>query len=694
MQSITCNAALAAAVLVGGASADAVGSNPLGEVVSLMHELSTKVTADGEAEEKAYKEYFEWCDDVSKNKNNEITTAKASKGKLEASIQELTANIEAAESKIGSLAGEISTDSADLKAATYIREKEAADYASSEKEVSDMVDTLGRAVTILEREMQKNPAALAQVTDSGLSGVLQAMNTLLDAASFPISDKQKLVAMVQSQQSSEDEDAELGAPAAATYKTHSSGIFDVLEDMKEKAESQLAELRKAENTNSHNFKMLKQSLEDGLAADNKDMTQQKGSKAAAEEEKGVAEGDLSVTNEELKSSNDALSEANSHCMTVAADHEATVNARNNELKVIAKAVEILQESTGGAVGQTYSFIQLETRADLARSEVLVLVKKLARQYHSSALAQLASRVSVVMKYGSGSSDPFGKIKGLIQDMITKLENEASNEATEKAYCDEELAKTEAKKQELNSEIEALTTKIDRAAAKSASLKKQVAELNAELATLSEEQKSRENWRQDENSAYTQAKADLEQGLGGVRKALNLLREYYGGAAALVQQPAAPEQHEASAGAGQSIIGILEVVESDFADNLSKVESEEAGAVSTYEANTQENKILTAEKSQDVKYKTAEFTTLDKAISEHASDRVTSNTELSAVMEYYGQLKGRCIAKPETYEERSGRRNAEIAGLKEALSILENEAALVQRSGSKRHSRHMRGALQL
>jgi len=159
-----------------------------------------------------------------------------------------------------------------------------------------------------------------------------------------------------------------------------------------------------------------------------------------------------VTNEELKSSNDALSEANSHCMTVAADHEATVNARNNELKVIAKAVEILQESTGGAVGQTYSVIQLETRADLARSEVLVLVKKLARQYHSSALAQLASRVSVVMKYGSGSSDPFGKIKGLIQDMITKLENEASNEATEKAYCDEELAKTEAKKQELNSEI--------------------------------------------------------------------------------------------------------------------------------------------------------------------------------------------------------------------------------------------------
>jgi len=54
------------------------------------------------------------------------------------------------------------------------------------------------------------------------------------------------------------------------------------------------------------------------------------------------------------------------------------------------------------------------------------------------------------------------------------------------------------------------------------------------------------------------------------------------------------------------------------------------------------------------------------------------------MEYYGQIKERCIAKPETYEDRKGRREAEIKGLKDALSILENEAAFLQRK------RHMRG----
>merc|ERR1719265_501399 len=156
--------------------------------------------------------------------------------------------------------------------------------------------------------------------------------------------------------------------------------------------------------------------------------------------------------------------------------------------------------------------------------------------------------------------------------------------------------------------------------------------------------------------------------------------------ALMQQPAKPAKFEKAEGAGGSIIDILEVCESDFATNLAKEETEEADSAANYEKTTQENKVETATKQQDVKYKTQEFTALDKEITELSGDKETASSELDAVLEYYAKIKERCIAKPETYEERKAKREAEIAGLKEALSILENETAFMQRGrkGSKRH----------
>jgi hypothetical protein len=278
--------------------------------------------------------------------------------------------------------------------------------------------------------MQKNPAALAQMDTSDLTSVVQSLGAIVDAAGFAAADKQRLMALVQSQ----DDDEELGAPGVAAYKTHSTGILDTLADMNEKAESKLAELRKAEKTAQHNFDMLKQSLVDQLAQDNSDMAATKASKAADQESKAGAEGDLDVTTSDLKNSQHVLATTQRTCMQVANDHDSTVRSRNEELKAIADATKILQETTSGAEGQTYSLLQLSlgmsTRVDLARGEVVTLVKKLARQHHSAALAQLASRIAAVVRYGEASGDdPFVKVKSLINEMITKLQNEADAEAT-------------------------------------------------------------------------------------------------------------------------------------------------------------------------------------------------------------------------------------------------------------------------
>merc|ERR1740121_876249 len=146
----------------------------------------------------------------------------------------------------------------------------------------------------------------------------------------------------------------------------------------------------------------------------------------------------------------------------------------------------------------------------------------------------------------------------------------------------------------------------------------------------------------------------------------------------MHQPPAPELYAKATDAGSSIVGILQVVESDFATNLAKEETEEEDAAAEYDKTTQENKVTQTLKNQDVKYKSQEFVGLDKRIAELSGDRDSTDAELSAVLDYYSKIKDRCIAKPETYEERQRRRSAEIKGLKEALSILNDETAFVQR----------------
>jgi len=686
------------------ASSLKTGTNPLGKVFELLKAEADKISADGEVAAKAYQEYFEWCDDVSKNTQNEIKSATALREKLESKIAKFASDIEVSGSKIEDLAAAISKDEKELKRATEVRGKEASDFAASEAELMDAVDTLGRAVGILEREMSKNSAAFTQIDTNNMAMLMQTLNTVMDAASFAAVDKQKLVALVQTQDNSDDDDDESGAPAAATSKSQSGGIVDVLADMKDKAGGELAELRKAESKSAHSFKMLQQSIEDQTGADAKDLDAEKTGREEAMEGKAINEGDLAVTTKDLAGAQEELAKVKSGCMITAADHEATIAAREEELKVIAEATKTLKETTSGAGGQTYSLLQVSTTArshmELKRKQIVTAIKRIAKQEHSSALAQLASRIGVVMQYSSANNgDVFGKVKGLVVDMITKLEKEAEDEATEKAYCDEEMAKTEAKKSELDDALSKLTTKIDQAAAKSVALKGEVKESQGELAALAKEQAELDQIRSEQHADYVAAKKTLEDGLSGVQAALETLREYYGnGDASLVQddaqsftafmqQPAAPQKHEKSTGAGQSIIGMLEVIESDFSKNLAKEETQESDSQSQYDQTTQANKVGKATKEQDIKYQTQEFKGLDKEITELTSDKDTASDEHAAVMEYYTKIKERCVAKPESYEERTKRRTAEISGLKEALSILDEETAFVQ------HKRHgiIRGA---
>jgi len=670
-------------------------NNPLAAVIGMLGDLKTKVLKDKDSEAAAYQEYKAWCDKVTADQTHNIKVDEGKINKLKAKIDKYFADIEDSGEKIEQLIKAIASASHDAKAAKDIREKQHSDFVVSEKELVEAIDALSRAITIIEREMQKGGAALVQMQDHTVSGMLQALGTITDAAALSSGDRSKLMALVQSQQQVSDD--EFAAPAAAAYSSQSGNILEMLGDMKDKAENQLSDMRQAETKAKYSYNQLQQALKVQKEADEKDLAKEKDNKAEAIGKKADAEKDLKKTQKAYNIEAEQYQETTATCMQTASDYQAAVESRNEELKVIGEATEILESMAGGAAAQTYSFLQerlaatqrLQTSADLAHFEVVSLVRHMAKIHHSAALAQLASRMVAVIKFGAGNGDdPFAKVKGLIIDLIAKLQKQAEKDANNKAYCDEQLAETGQKAGELEEQLKKLTTAIDQSAAESAEIKEDVKELQAELAQLAREQAEMDKIRADEKAAFETAKADLELGIEGVRKALSVLRDYYGNkdesaaAAVFVQdmkQPSPPDlTHKKGGGAAAGIIDILEMTESDFATSLAKEQTEETDSQNDYEKTTAENAVVREAKEQDVKFKTQEFKALDNSVNQLTYDKDSALTEQGAVLEYSSKVKDKCVAKPETYEERKKRRDAEITGLKEALEILKNEAALMQR----------------
>jgi len=650
-------------------------ASPIAKVMQMLSDLQAKILAEGAEAQKVYEEFAEFCEHRSKDLQFEIKTGKTEKAELEATIAKEIATAGSLGEKIDELAAGIAADEGDLKAATAIRTKEHADFSAEEAELVEVIDMLKRAIGILEREMAKGGAAMLQLKNART--VVQAISTLVQATSLSAQDGAKLTALIQNSQQADDDDA--GAPAAAVYEGHSSDIIDTLENLLEKAEQQIADARAKETAAQNNYEMLKQSLEDDIRFANKDMDEAKTSLAASGEAKATAEGDLSVTNKDLAADTAALADLHKDCLGKAQDFEAATKSRTEELKALAEAKKVLAETTSGADTITYgltqvSFLQLNSMEGLVQFEAIRLIRDLARKQSSSSLAQLATRMDMAMH--SGVADPFAKVKGLISDMIAKLEEAAGADATEKAFCDKELAETTAKKDEKTAEIEKLTTKIDQMSAASAKLKEEVAALQKALADLAAAQSEMDKLREEESAVYKKNKADMEEGLQGVKLALKVLSDYY----------SADASHEAAKGAGASIIGLLEVAESDLSKTLAEIIATEEMAASTYTSETKENEIEKVTKEQGVKYKTKESSELDASVAEATSDRSGVEAELEPVLKYLATLKDRCIAKAETYEERKARREAELAGLKEALQILEGQAVLLQ----KQSARSLRG----
>merc|ERR1712190_509573 len=187
-------------------------------------------------------------------------------------------------------------------------------------------------------------------------------------------------------------------------------------------------------------------------------------------------------------------------------------------------------------------------------------------------------------------------------------------------------------------------------------------------------------RQEEKAKNEQTMEDAKQAQTAVAQALTVLKEFYAKAAdataLLQQQPVAPEIFDSPYKGMQAenggVVGMLEVIESDFARLESDTKAAEASAQKEYDTFMTDSKVDKESKTKDIEHKTAKKQDESQALTVKKGDLEGTQKELDAALAYFDKLKPSCVDAGVSYEDRVARRKEEIESLQEALKILNGE----------------------
>jgi len=687
--------------VVSPAPVSGTSSSPVQKVVELLDECHAKVQRDLDAESKALEEYATFCDDEAKDKTYAIDTAARHLQDLAATIADAEASIQNFETEIEELGNVLAEKTSELDSATSDRNSANKVFQTADKEMVKAADQLNGAMQMMkqgqsflqaggkagaQRKLKKAVAAISAVVNAqGLFlGSREKLNTFLQAAKtaaandeeddgddWSLPSEQQLALTQQMEGQTQ--------PAAKAFESQGGGIIKTIEDMADKAESTLKDLRQKEMQDQHSFELVQGGLNDEIAHNNEKLNTAKEGKAMTEQALEDSNEKQGATQRSKAADEEYRGTLKMECQTAARQWEERETSAKGEMAAIAKAKEIL-------VGGVKAFMQVATstlrrgsmsiagvanedekRDEITRAKFGDILKGLAQEHQSFALNQLAM---------AAASDPFVKIRGLVEGMIAKLMKEAQEDATHEAFCQEEMGKSTNSKEIKTISANKHKTRMDQATTTIAELTEASRQLEAEMAEIDKAQAEATKVREEEHEDYVKASTDYRDSAEAVARAIEVLKNYYNGAflqvassTELKSRATQPAFGSAQGDSAHTIISVLEMAQEDFTTLLAETEGAESDAAKAYDTLANENKIARATKKAEVKGKESEVKSLKVQLAHSTEDFESVSQELDAVTAYLAKLAPECESKAMSYGERKSAREAEIEGLKEALGIL-------------------------
>jgi len=639
------------------------------KVIQLMEGMLEQGKKEKHEEQVQFASYKQFCDDTKVEKERSIVDANERIDVLKADISKYIADAARLTKEIAAHDEDISVWQGDEKAATKVREIEKADYDATHKDYSESVSALERAIAVLKKQAHnRKQASFVQV------------EALTKLQLIPADAKRVLNSFLQ--QDPSDEGLAVSAPEAEGYEFQSQGVIDMLEKLLDKFVAERTTLEKEEMNSVHAYKMLMQDLKAQIDQATTDRTSKAETKSKKLQAKADAEGDLKDTTTTRDADQKYLSDLVATCEQKATDFESRQQLRAEEIVAIEKAIEII--SSGAVAGNAEkhlptlvqgasAFVSLRADSEnkASQSRVAQYLRARASELNSRVLGALAQKVE---------DDPFGKVKKMIKDLIVKLMEEANEEADHKGWCDTELSTNEQTRKEKTEAVETLHAEIDQLEASVAKLTEDITELSKAVAELDAAMAKATTLRQEEKATNTETIKDSGEAQTAVAQALTVLKEFYekaGEATALLQQqPESPEifdkPYKGMGAESGGVVGMLEVIQSDFARLESDTKASEATAQKEYDEFMTDSKVDKEKKTTDIEHKTAKKQDEEQALVVKGEDLEGTQKELDAALAYFDKLKPSCVDAGVSYDDRVSRRKEEIESLQEALRILNGE----------------------
>jgi len=660
------------ALAVGAASATAV--TPVQKVIQLLEGMLAKGKEEKHSEQVQYAAYKQFCDDTSVEKTRAIKEANEMIDMLKADIAQYTSDAAQLTKEIAGHDEDISVWTGDSEAATKVRGLEKADYAALHKDYSESVDALQRAIAVLKKQAydRKQSASFAQVA------ALKGLNLIPAAA------KRAIDVFLEQADEPAAEGLAVSAPEAHGYEFQSHGVIEMLEKLLDKFIDERTSAEKQEMNTQHAYDMLMQDLKAQIDQATQDRTEKAEFKAKKLQAKADAEGDLTDTTTTRDADVAYLAELTSTCQQKATDFSSRQQLRLEEIEAVEKAIEILSSASVTGNAEKYLPTLLQSKATALSqlrsksiSPVQARVAEFLRQRASSLNSHVLSALSVRV-----SDDPFSKVKKMIKDLIVRLMEEANEEAEHKGWCDTELATNEQTRKEKTASVETLHAEIDELEASISKLTEDITDLTKAVADLDAAMAKATTMRQEEKATNEATVKDSQEAQTAVAQALVVLKEFYakaGEATALLQgqqQPVAPaifdSPYQGMQAENGGVLGMLEVIESDFARLEAETKAAEATAQKEYDEFMTTSKVDKESKQKDIEHKTAKKQDESQALTVKGEDLEGTQKELDAALAYFDKLKPSCVDAGVSYEDRVTRRKEEIQSLQEALRILNGE----------------------